>query len=355
MTESKSVEINTKIKLTKFSHGGGCGCKIEPAVLSEILSNKRSGSFFKELLVGNQSNDDAAVWDLGNGMSMINTVDFFMPIVDDAFDFGRIAATNAISDVYAMGGKPVFANAILGWPIEKLSPSIAGEVLNGAISICEEAGIPLAGGHSIDAPEPIFGLSVNGIIETKNINKNNSAKVDDVLFLTKPIGMGIMGSSIKKGVVSDEHIEVAIKWMTTLNKIGNELSAIDGVNSMTDVTGFSLLGHLVEMTEGSGVSAEIDISKVPVLPFIDEYIKQNIIPKNTYKNWNNHEKKVANLTDTRTFLLLNDPQTSGGLLVSVSPESVKNVQQLFIKFGLDDFIEPIGKMIEKSNFEVKVI
>ena len=355
MTTSNSIEKDTKIKLTQFSHGGGCGCKIEPAVLSEILSNKRSSSFFKELLVGNQSNDDAAVWDLGNGLSMINTVDFFMPIVDDAFQFGRIAATNAISDVYAMGGKPVFANAILGWPIEKLSPSIAGEVLNGAISICEEAGIPLAGGHSIDAPEPIFGLSVNGIIDTKNVKKNSTAMVGDLLFLTKPLGMGIMGSSIKKGVVSDEHIAEAIKWMTTLNKIGSELSAIDGVNSMTDITGFSLLGHLVEMTEGSNVSAEVDFAKVPVLPFIDEYIKQNIVPKNTYKNWNNHEKKVVNLNDTRTFLLLNDPQTSGGLLVSASPQSVKNIQQVFAKHGLTDFIQPIGMMVEKSNFEVKVM
>ena len=355
MPQSKSVETDTKIKLTQFSHGGGCGCKIEPAVLSVILSNKRSGSFFKELLVGNQSNDDAAVWDLGNGMSMINTVDFFMPIVDDAFQFGRIAAANAISDVYAMGGKPVFANAILGWPIAKLSPLIAGEVLNGAISICEEAGIPLAGGHSIDAPEPIFGLSVNGIIDTKNVKKNNSAKVGDFLFLTKPLGMGIMGSSIKKGVVSDEHIEVAIKWMTTLNKIGNDLSAIEGVNSMTDVTGFSLLGHLIEMTEGSGVSAEINFSKVPLLSFVDHYLNQNIIPGNTKKNWKNNESKTNGLTDQRKIYLLNDPQTSGGLLVSVSPESVKDVQQLFLKNGLNDFMVPIGKMIGNSNFEVTII
>lgn len=345
----------SKIQLTKFSHGGGCGCKIEPAVLHQILKGKRSSTLFSQLIVGNNSNDDAAVWDIGNGMSMINTVDFFMPIVDDAFDFGRIAATNAISDVYAMGGKPVFANAILGWPIDKLSTQLAGEVLNGAISICEQAGIPIAGGHSIDSPEPIFGLSVNGLMDKKNIKKNNSAKADDLLFLTKPIGVGIIGSAIKKGVASIEHINRAVKWMTTLNKIGGELSKINGVNAMTDVTGFSLLGHLIEMTDGSGISAEINFEKIPVLDFADEYLNQNIVPNNTKKNWINNENKVFNLSDKRKINLLNDPQTSGGLLVSVNMNDVKNVQQLFIENGLTDFIQPIGKMIEKRTFEVHII
>ena len=345
----------TKIQLTKFSHGGGCGCKIDPAVLHEILSGKRSSDVFPQLLVGNNSNDDAAVWDLGNGMSMINTVDFFMPIVDDAFDFGRIAATNAISDVYAMGGKPAFANAILGWPVEKIPASIAGEVLNGAIAACSAAGIPLAGGHSIDSPEPIFGLSVNGLVATKNLKRNNTACVGDFLFLTKPLGMGIMGSSIKRGVVSDEHIGEAVKWMTTLNKLGAEFSELDGVHSMTDVTGFSLLGHLIEMTEGSNVSAELQFDKIPLLGFIDEYLAHKIIPGNTKKNWKINQSKVKNLTDERSIYLLNDPQTSGGLLISVGADTVEKVKELFVINGLNEFANPIGRMVAKNNFEVNVI
>jgi selenide,water dikinase len=342
------------IQLTKFSHGGGCGCKIEPAVLQEILSDKRSTDIFSQLLVGNTSNDDAAVWDMGNGMSMINTVDFFMPIVDDAFDFGRIAATNAISDIYAMGGKPVFANAILGWPVEKLPAQLAGKVLNGAIAVCSEAGIPLAGGHSIDSSEPIFGLSVNGLVATAGIKRNNTAKAGDMLFLTKPLGMGIIGSAVKKGVVSVEHLREAVTWMTRLNTVGSALSAIEGVHAMTDITGFSLLGHLVEMTEGSGVSAEIEFGKVPVLPFVDAYTSQNIVPNNTYKNWNNHEKKIHNLADMKAFLLLNDPQTSGGLLVSVAASAADEVKRLLQDAGLSAFVQPIGKIIEKSTFEVRV-
>jgi selenide,water dikinase len=338
--------------LTEYAHAAGCGCKIAPATLHEILGSSRNSKEFQQLLVGNSSNDDAAVWDIGNGMAVINTVDFFMPIVDDAFQFGRIAAANAISDVYAMGGKPLFANAILGWPIDVLPVDLAAQVMAGAKSICELAGIPIAGGHSVDAKEPLFGLSVCGSVQINHITKNNTAKVGDLLFLTKALGTGIAATAQKRKLKADSALNAAIDSMCTLNSIGAALANINGVNAMTDITGFGLIGHLIEMCEGSQTSAKITSSKIKAIDGIDELLLQNCIPDNTYRNWNAYEKKVSGMADMRSFQLLNDPQTSGGLLISIAPESANELIDLFNKNGLNDFIEPIGMMLEQSDFSI---
>ena len=246
-----------QIKLTEYSHGAGCGCKISPMLLDEILESSLKISSYPNLLVGNSDKDDAAAFDLGNGTSVLSTTDFFMPIVDDAFTFGQIAATNALSDIYAMGGKPLMAISIFGWPIDKLSPNVAREVIDGGRSICEDAGIPLAGGHSIDSPEPIFGLAVTGLVNNEHLMQNANAKENCHIFLTKPLGIGILSTAQKQKKIEDRHIDPAIKAMITLNKIGADLAKLDGVVAMTDVTGFGLLGHLVEICEASKISSEI--------------------------------------------------------------------------------------------------
>jgi len=310
-----------------------------------------------KLLVGNHSKDDAAVYDLGNGMALISTTDFFMPIVDDAFDFGRIAAANSISDVYAMGGKPLMAIAILGWPVEKLPVELAQKVIEGGRTICVEAGIPLAGGHSIDSPEPIFGLAVTGIVPIENLKKNNTAQVGDHLFLTKPLGVGILSTAQKRGLLKEEHLLMMIEQMTTLNKIGEELGKIKGVTAMTDVTGFGLLGHLIEMAEGSGLSAEIYYDKIPVATGVKEYIAQRIFPDATTRNWSSYSDKVKfekarpddpvgrGVNVMEAFTLLPDPQTNGGLLVSVKKNSVGEIKEVLKRSGLDKSIESIGRML----------
>lgn len=342
------VDILTEIKLTQYSHGAGCGCKISPKVLDEILQRNISMPDNDKLLVGNHSKDDAAVYDLGNGTALISTTDFFMPIVDDPFDFGRIAAANSISDVYAMGGNPVLAIAILGWPIDKLPAAIAQKVIEGGRSVCKEAGIPLAGGHSIDSPEPIFGLAVNGIVDIKHLKQNNTAQVGDYLFLTKPLGVGILTTAEKKGLLKDEHKSIAAKQMMQLNKIGAALGKLNVVSAMTDVTGFGLLGHLTEMAEGSGVSAEIDFERIPAI--IDDlkfYVDAKSIPGGTNRNWASYGDKIGPLNDYQKALLA-DPQTSGGLLISVKENAVDDVKQLFVSSGLQKFISPVGKIITQS-------
>ena len=245
------------IKLTQYSHGAGCGCKIAPKVLDEILQSNIVLPDNDKLLVGNSSKDDAAVYDLGNEMALISTTDFFMPIVDDAFNFGRIAAANSISDVYAMGGKPLMAIAILGWPVDKLSTEIAQRVIEGGKTICKELGIPLAGGHSIDSPEPIFGLAVTGIVPIENLKRNNTAEAGDYLFITKPLGVGVLSTAQKRGLLNEKHLPVMINQMTTVNTVGELIGKIKGVTAMTDVTGFGFLGHLIEMAEGSGLGDKI--------------------------------------------------------------------------------------------------
>ncbi len=386
------------IRLTQFSPGAGCGCKISPAELRNIIqeslsayertqgpgtrkrhtgnSNQRPGVAglntstddqrvamvdrsngaieFPQLLVGNESSDDAAVYDIGGGKAVISTTDFFTPIVDDPYDFGRIAATNALSDVYAMGGNPLMAIAILGWPLDRLSASVAGKVLEGARAVCTAAGIPLAGGHSISISEPVFGLAVTGIIDTALIKKNNTIHKGDLLFLTKPLGIGIVGTAVKKGLAEKEHIDLALKLMTRLNTEGVRLAAWTEVHAMTDVTGFGMLGHCLEMVDGSGYTARIRIDDVPLIPGIEKYIAQDCIPGGTYRNFDSYGHRLSfsaadntvivgipeggTLPDTAqkpvtakipegaklpdpVKLRLCDPQTSGGLLVAAHPDS----------------------------------
>lgn len=343
-----------EIKLTQYSHGAGCGCKIAPKILDEILSSNFAMPDNDKLIVGNHSKDDAAVYDLDNGTALISTTDFFMPIVDDPFEFGRIASANAISDIYAMGGKPILAIAILGWPINILPPAVAQKVIEGSRSICKEAGIPLAGGHSIDSPEPIFGLAVNGLVSIQNIKQNNQAKDGNVLFLTKPLGVGILTTAEKKGILKEEHIGIAAKQMMQLNKIGEVLGKVKGVTAMTDVTGFGLLGHLVEMAEGSGLSAVINFEKVPVIiNNIKEYVDQKCVPGGTNRNWDSYGEKIAALTDYQKVLLA-DPQTSGGLLVAVDKNAIEEVKNILVKHDLEKFCTPIGKMIAATNKKIEI-
>jgi selenide,water dikinase len=344
--------MSEQILLTQFSHGAGCGCKIAPSVLEKILYSELKTPNPK-LLVGYDTKDDAAVYDIGNGRAIISTTDFFMPIVDDAFDFGRIASANAISDVYAMGGKPLMAIAILGWPINKIPAEVAQKVLEGARTICAEANIPLAGGHSIDSPEPIFGLAVTGEVEIKNIKKNSTATEGCKLFLTKSIGVGIITTAQKKGIVKPEHFELAKQSMIKLNSLGYELGKLDYVKALTDVTGFGLLGHLLEMCEGSKLSAEIDFSKVPLLHesmgeknVLEEYIAQKCIPGGTLRNWESYGRKISSLNEYQKAILC-DPQTSGGLLVAVYSKHENEFISFVKKYGFD--IQSFGKLLNQEN------
>jgi selenide,water dikinase len=342
------VSKEIPVKLTQYSHGAGCGCKISPLILDKILSSNFSIPDNKKLIVGNHTKDDAAVYDLGSGTALISTTDFFMPIVDDPFEFGRIAAANAISDVYAMGGKPVLAIAILGWPINKLPPEIAQRVLEGGRSICVEAGISLAGGHSIDSPEPIFGLAVNGLVDIKNIKQNNTAKEGDVLFITKALGVGILTTAEKKGLLKQEHIGLASRQMMQLNKAGELLGQVEGVHAMTDVTGFGLSGHLIEMAEGSGLSAVIDFENVPLITDdLKSYVDQSCVPGGTNRNWESYGNKVGDITEYQKAILA-DPQTSGGLLIAVDKENVEAVKELLSQQGIEN-IKPIGRLIKAEG------
>lgn len=335
-------------RLTSFSPGAGCGCKISPAVLREILGvtvkdvtvgdvtipssagrdgQGRDGNMgVPGLLVGNDTSDDAAVFDLGNGQAVISTTDFFMPICDDAYDFGRIASANAISDIYAMGGKPLMAISILGWPLEKLPVELAQQVLKGSRAICAEAGIPLAGGHSIDSLEPIFGLAVTGIVNIANLKRNNTAQAGDSIFLTKPLGVGILSTAQKKDLLKPEHNTLARDSMIKLNSAGYRLAQCQGVTAMTDVTGFGLLGHLIEICEGSGLNAEISYSAVPVFREVYEYMAQNAVPGGTKRNWKSYGHKVIGISDDQRTILC-DPQTNGGLLITGKEEIVAGALQ----------------------------
>jgi selenide, water dikinase len=337
------------IKLTQYSHGAGCGCKISPKILDEILSSNFTMPDNDKLIVGNHSKDDAAVYDIGNGTALISTTDFFMPIVDDPYEFGRIASANAISDVYAMGGKPVLAIAILGWPINVLPAAVAKKVIEGSRSICLEAGIPLAGGHSIDSPEPIFGLAVNGLVPLQNIKQNNQAQAGDILFLTKPLGVGILTTAEKKGILKPGHKGLAAQQMMQLNKAGELLGAVKGIHAMTDVTGFALLGHLAEMAEGSGLSAIIDFNAVPLITNdLPDYIQQKSVPGGTHRNWDSYGHKIGPVSDLQKAILA-DPQTSGGLLIAVQPAHVAEVQHILTNNGLQKFIQPIGRLTEAGE------
>lgn len=322
----EAATTNEPVRLTQYSHGAGCGCKIAPAQLEVILKSALGTLPDPKLLVGYGSRDDAAVYDLGNGRALISTTDFFSPIVDDAFDFGRIAATNAISDVYAMGGKPLLAVAILGWPIEKLGPELAQQVVEGGRKACHDAGIPLAGGHSIDAPEPFFGLAVTGEVATVNIKRNDTATADCTLFLTKPLGIGILSTAQKRGKLRNEHAHIARDLMCLPNSIGVELSAIPGVKAMTDVTGFGLLGHLLEMCQGSDVNAVLNYEAIPKIPEAITYLNEGCYPDGSFRNWKSYGEKVSGAGTMERMMLLSDPQTSGGLLIACHPDSANEVR-----------------------------
>ena len=329
------------IKLTEYSHGAGCGCKISPEMLEGILKTNLKLPDFPDLVVGNSTRDDAAVVDIGHGEGIISTTDFFMPIVDDPLDFGRIAATNAISDIYAMGGQPLMAIAILGWPVNVLAPDIAGKVIDGGRQACADAGIPLAGGHSIDAPEPIFGLAVTGKVPLEQLKRNDQAREDSQLYLTKPLGVGILTTAQKKKLLKEEHNHIARDAMCTLNKVGGSLSLLGGVSAITDVTGFGLLGHLLEICEGSKVKATINIDKLPLLPHVEEYRSQGCIPGGTHRNYASYSHKAAPLTDRQKHILC-DPQTSGGLLVAVDRDAEEAFHNTVDRFGLQ--LEAIGTL-----------
>jgi selenide, water dikinase len=341
----------SEVRLTQYSHGAGCGCKIAPAVLDKILHSTLPKQSFPNLLVGNESKDDAAVFDLGNGTAIISTTDFFMPIVDDAFTFGAIASVNAISDVYAMGGTPLLAVAILGWPVEKIPTEVAQRVLDGAREVCRQANIPLAGGHSIDSPEPIFGLAVTGQVDTKNLKRNNTAQVGDVLYLTKPIGVGMVTTALKRGLAVEKDFEEAVGVMSTLNSFGATLGTLGYVTALTDVTGFGLLGHLLEVCEGSGLSAEVEFGRVPKLTNLAHYLSNMIYPDNTMRNWNSYQNAVDGIT-MDSLLALCDPQTSGGLLICVRPEKQMEFEGHASTNGLT--LTPMGKLVPKADKSIYV-
>lgn len=328
------------IRLTQFSPAAGCGCKLSPEILRRILTGVETGntagsnaSNLAPLLVGNDSRDDSAAVDIGGGRALLSTTDFFTPIVDDPWDFGQIAATNAISDIYAMGGTPTVAIAILGWPVDTLAPEIASKVLAGARETCAEAGIALAGGHSIDISEPIFGLAVSGLVDIDRLRRNDTAMAGDTLFLSKPLGVGIISTAGKRDKASSGDLALANQSMRTLNLIGAQLSGIDGVTAMTDVTGFGLAGHLTEMMRGSGLDASLDWSSIPTIGDLEHYIEQGCIPGGTGRNFESVASHLPDLTDFQRAILC-DPQTSGGLLLSVRPEACKEVESILEAAGL---------------------
>lgn len=338
---------NEPIKLTAFSHGAGCGCKISPQILDTILKSDTPKKHHPLLLVGNESRDDAAVFDWQNGEAVISTTDFFMPIVDDPFDFGKIAATNAISDIYAMGGTPLMAIAILGWPIDKLAPEIAAQVLEGGRAACAEAGIPLAGGHSIDSPEPIFGLAVTGKVKKEELKQNDTATEGCILYLTKPLGVGILTTGQKRGIVSEGDLGRAVKQMSTLNSFGAKLGPLSYVKSLTDVTGFGLFGHLVEMADGSGLSAKIDFESLPLLPNIAYYLDQKCFPGGTSRNLASYGQRLGDEINERQRYIGADPQTSGGLLIAVEAEHTAEFEAFASSHGLE--LSPIGELTKAND------
>ena len=328
--DAKECQMIQPVRLTSLAHGGGCGCKIAPAVLQDILSKMPAAASFPNLLVGTESSDDAAVWKLNDTQALVATTDFFMPVVDDPFDFGRIAATNALSDIYAMGGTPIMALAIVGMPIDKLSPETIGQILAGGASVCAAAGIPVAGGHSIDSVEPIYGLVALGLVHPDRVMKNTGGQAGDVLILTKPLGVGILSAAFKQEKISAEGYDALIASTTQLNLVGQALGHIDGVHAMTDVTGFGLLGHGLEIARGSDLTAVISAEAPAILPDVEGLAKAGVRTGAAVRNWASYGGSVDGadaLPDWRRDLLC-DPQTSGGLLISVSPGKTDEVLAL---------------------------
>ncbi|MGV8860646.1 MAG: selenide, water dikinase SelD [Pseudomonas sp.] len=343
--------MSSPIRLTQYSHGAGCGCKISPQVLEVILAGSGAQNLDPKLWVGNASRDDAAVYAIDEERGVVSTTDFFMPIVDDPYDFGRIAATNAISDIYAMGGDPLMAIAILGWPVNVLAPEVAREVIRGGRAACDAAGIPLAGGHSIDTPEPIFGLAVTGLVEKRFMKRNDTATEGCKLYLTKPLGIGILTTAEKKGVLRAEDQGVARDMMCALNKPGSRFGKLEGVKAMTDVTGFGLLGHLVEMADGSQLTARLDFAAVPRLASVDFYLEQGCVPGGTHRNFDSYGERITALAQMQKLLLC-DPQTSGGLLVAVEEGEQANFLALASELGLE--LSAIGEFVGRQRHAVEV-
>ncbi len=335
MSSAQHIPADGEPRLTSLSHGGGCGCKIAPAVLAELLQGALPAPGHADLLVGTDTSDDAAVYRLNDDQAVVATTDFFMPIVDDPFDFGRIAATNALSDIYAMGGRPLLALAIVGMPINKLSRRTIRDILRGGEAVCGQAGIPVAGGHSIDSVEPIYGLAVTGVVDPRKVKRNSSARSGDVLVLGKPLGVGIFSAALKKGLLDETGYRAMIDITTQLNLPGLALSSIAGVHAMTDVTGFGLLGHLLEMCRGSGLAAHVDASHLPLLPGAAELAAAGIVTGASARNWQSYGKDVrlAPHVDAPLQAILTDPQTSGGLLVSCDPRELPAVLATFARAG----------------------
>ncbi len=332
-----------KVKMTEYSHGSGCGCKISPAVLDVMLKSQIPAFVDESLLVGNSTRDDAAVYDIGNGTAIISTTDFFMPIVDDPFTFGRIAATNAISDIYAMGGKPIMAIAIFGWPLDKLPAEVGQQVIEGGRQACKDAGMSLAGGHSIDAPEPIFGLAVTGTVATNQVKQNSTAKAGNKLYLTKPLGVGILSTAQKKKLIKEEHAYIAPDTMCILNDIGEKLAQLDCVTAMTDVTGFGLGGHLREVCEGSGLKSTIYFNDLPVLSHVTEYLEKGCSPGGAERNFESYGHCLSTMNAQQQSIIC-DPQTSGGLLVAVDKAGESDFLALTKEAGLD--LQAIGVLTD---------
>jgi selenide, water dikinase len=325
------------IRLTTFSHGGGCGCKIAPGVLADLLSRAPQGIVPPELMVGTETADDAAVYRLNDEQALVATTDFFTPIVDDPRDFGRIAATNAISDVYAMGGTPIMALALVGMPLDKLPPAVIGAILEGGASVCREAGIPIAGGHSIDVLEPIYGLVVLGLVHPAKVRRNADARAGDVLVLGKPLGVGVLSAALKKGRLDADGYAQMVRYTTQLNRVGSALGTLEGVHAMTDVTGFGLAGHLLEMCRGSGLAAQLEMAQVPLIEAAAAFAREGMATGASARNWAGYGAQVS-LADTVTpwqQTLLTDPQTSGGLLVSCTPQAAEAVLGRFRAAGFE--------------------
>ncbi len=318
-----------RIRLTEFSHGGGCGCKIAPAILSDMLSTMPLRGLPMDLLVGTETSDDAAVYRLNDTQALVATTDFFTPVVDDPYDFGRIAATNAISDVYAMGARPIMALALVGMPLEKLPVSVIRRVLEGGEAVCAQAGIPIAGGHSIDTLEPIYGLVALGLVHPDKVKKNSSAKAGDVLILGKPLGIGVLSAALKKGKLSESGYRQMIEWTTRLNTPGEKLADMPGVHALTDVTGFGLAGHLLEICRGSRLAAELDFSAIPTIPEALDWVKQGVATGASDRNWKGYGQDVRFSGEEWKRKLLTDPQTSGGLLVACAAEAQDEVMRVF--------------------------
>ena len=341
-------------RLTSLSHGGGCGCKIAPGVLSEILKNSSNLPIPKELLVGIETADDAAVYQLNDEQALIATTDFFMPIVDDPYDFGRIAATNAISDVYAMGGTPIMALGLVGMPISVLPLEVIGAILRGGQDVCRDAGIPIAGGHTIDSVEPIYGLVVMGLVHPSRVKKNSGAKVGDVLILGKPLGVGILSAALKKEMLDAEGYARMIAVTTQLNKPGIELARLDGVHALTDITGFGLAGHCLELARGAAVQLTLNWARMPVIPGVAELLAQGCVTGASGRNWESYGAEIslpAGFSDADRHLL-SDPQTSGGLLVACSPDTAAQALAIFHNQGFAD-AAVIGEVREGHGLAVR--